>query len=1364
MKRDILGELSPEAQVIAQLIALMGMPSVTASALLKGLRWLNLKWQHKRYVQSADLYGWLEELEAAGFHDRRHKPELNSEVREEILEMVVAGNRNNSWHGRPCSPLVPAVHDGVCEYIKKLKAGREEKYYWKASRADYDMFLLRARMIFLTEGAGERFNLALKDAEAESLLGNWRLCAEKLLHSVKSGATAQLPSTLTAKPVLEKVRQAVNSLSPLKDHIAAIEIELGKRPDEDVARHLRRVKAQAHLLRGEFDDAVETDSSAQTSACVKLLNGQYKAALKDFQATFASGDLEPPETDLLNLLTIAAFALSDVQKDRKTASQLATQLGATSFGSDVQSSLHALAKSQMGTPTEDDISELELSFPLSSAASELHFLFLVLCRKWGRLDLPEYVRTRAEEAESNARRNGNTWYADELAGVLGVKGKGRLTTIVEFAPEWMDRLAALRRITVPEPPPEPKKPKKAANSRLVWVVEEGSGLEIHPYEQMLRKNGTFTKGRKVALKRLYGKPDFKGEISPEDERLLSLIQCDVSWGRYGSDETYYIKRPWDALIGHPLVFHSECRDAPIPVIRGTLSLSVTSEPGGHRIAVHSQGKKCDGFLLHLDPAKLTVTPLSEEQEACLKLLQKPLFVPEEGRDELRSTLDNLAAVIPIQSELQQTHKSSAADAGIVFQLKPLDNLRNAPELTAKAVVYPLGPDGPHCAVAFGAEQMLGNRDGVSVCVTRDLELEQQNLDAVLAKCPTLMSREAAPGLYFLSSPEWALDGLAELKAADVPLEWPEGEPLNLRQLSKDAFRISVKEVQDWFEFSGKLRIDADYVVAFQDLLDKDRIFGRFIRLDDGSFIQLTEHYHRLVDSLAGLADRSDKTARVHKLAAAALPDELPCIRGVRGLTDLQKRVCKAMSESVEVPASLDAELRNYQEDGFRWMARLSAWGAGACLADDMGLGKTVQALAVLLMRQPEGPALVVAPTSVCTNWQVEAMRFAPTLNIVDYRNAGGKACLKELRVSNVVVVSYGMLLSHAAAFGKVRFGAIVLDEAQAIKNPDSKRAKAICKLHAEFRLALTGTPVENHPLELWSIFQFINPGLLGSRKRFETRFAGPIQDGDRAASADLKRLVSPFILRRRKSDILQELPPKTELVHHVELSTEEASFYEAVRRNALEQLEESAQPNPMAMLAQLMRLRRACCHPALVDPSFKASGTKLEAFLELADELRENRHRALVFSQFVDHLSIIRKSLDARDVGYCYLDGSTPAAERDRQVRRFQNGDAEFFLLSLKAGGVGLNLTAADYVIHLDPWWNPAVEDQASDRAHRIGQTRPVTVYRLIAKGTVEEKIMALHERKRNLAETLLEGTDTAAGISAEEILELFRTAELTQR
>jgi SNF2 family DNA or RNA helicase len=406
---------------------------------------------------------------------------------------------------------------------------------------------------------------------------------------------------------------------------------------------------------------------------------------------------------------------------------------------------------------------------------------------------------------------------------------------------------------------------------------------------------------------------------------------------------------------------------------------------------------------------------------------------------------------------------------------------------------------------------------------------------------------------------------------------------------------------------------------------------------------------------------------------------------------------------------------------------------------------------------------------VCLNWISEAARFTPTLNMKLFGTGDRAEILSTLQPNDVVVTSYGLLQLEAALFGKVQWHTIVLDEAQAIKNAATKRSQAVMALKGEFRVVCTGTPLENHLGELWNLFRFINPGLLGSLDQFTLRFAAPIEKpqdfrAELAARKRLQRLVQPFILRRTKAQVLSELPPRTEITLEVDLSKEELALYESLRRAALENLEQvqgPAEKKSIQILAEIMRLRRACCNPNLIAPELKLESSKLAAFARLLEGLLENRHKVLVFSQFVDHLTLIRAYLDQTGVAYQYLDGSTSMQERKARVDAFQAGQGDVFLISLKAGGTGINLTAADYVVHMDPWWNPAVEDQASDRAHRLGQLRPVTIYRLVARHTIEEGIVELHARKRDLADSLLDGSDAAARMSANDMLAMLQEGML---
>ncbi len=449
-----------------------------------------------------------------------------------------------------------------------------------------------------------------------------------------------------------------------------------------------------------------------------------------------------------------------------------------------------------------------------------------------------------------------------------------------------------------------------------------------------------------------------------------------------------------------------------------------------------------------------------------------------------------------------------------------------------------------------------------------------------------------------------------------------------------------------------------------------------------------------------------------------------------------------------LPAELNASLRPYQLQGVSWLAFLKSAGLGGVLADDMGLGKTLQAICVL------GPkTLVVCPTSVLPNWQAELKRFRPSLKVSAYHGPG--RALDES--ADVTITTYAIMRLDAQTLSARRWSTLVLDEAQAIKNPDSQVSRAAYTLQADFRLALSGTPLENRLEDLWSLMHFTNPGLLGGRRDFQERIAGPISDGRRDVAETLRKRIRPFVLRRLKKDVALELPPRSESLLHVALDERERAVYDGVyaatRAEVVALLNEGG--SVLKALEALLRLRQAACHTGLLPGQHARSSTKVEALVETLTSAVADGHKALVFSQWTSLLDLIEPALKEAEIPFVRLDGSTP--NRGEVTEKFQAADGPpVMLISLKAGGTGLNLTAADHVFLVDPWWNPAVEQQAADRAHRIGQERPVFIYRMIAQGTVEERILNLQDKKRQLFEAALGEASGAAAITRQDLLELF--------
>ena len=473
-------------------------------------------------------------------------------------------------------------------------------------------------------------------------------------------------------------------------------------------------------------------------------------------------------------------------------------------------------------------------------------------------------------------------------------------------------------------------------------------------------------------------------------------------------------------------------------------------------------------------------------------------------------------------------------------------------------------------------------------------------------------------------------------------------------------------------------------------------------------------------------------------------------RGQEDVMNLAERLAKARGvQRIAPPRGLGLQLRSYQEEGLSWLQFLREHQLAGILADDMGLGKTAQALAHLLLEKESGrldcPSLVVLPTSLVFNWKNEAARFAPGLSVLALHGAERKAHFAEIPQYDVVLTTYSLLWRDAEALARQRFHLLILDEAQTVKNARSQGAEVVRRIDARHRLCLTGTPLENHLGELWSQFDFLLPGFLGDRNNFNRYWRAPIEkSGDRERRELLVRRIRPFILRRCKEEVAQELPPKTIIVRKVELIGAQRDLYETVRV-AMDAVVREEVANrgfgrsQIVILDAMLKLRQVCCDPRLLRSAAAArvsERSKLDLLMTMLPEQVDEGRRILVFSQFTSMLALIEVELQKAGLGYVTLTGDT--IDRETPVRRFQNGEAPIFLISLKAGGLGLNLTAADTVIHYDPWWNPAVENQATDRAHRIGQDKPVFVYKLIAAGSIEEKILALQERKAELAENIL--------------------------
>ncbi|UII27886.1 DEAD/DEAH box helicase [Fulvivirga maritima] len=560
-------------------------------------------------------------------------------------------------------------------------------------------------------------------------------------------------------------------------------------------------------------------------------------------------------------------------------------------------------------------------------------------------------------------------------------------------------------------------------------------------------------------------------------------------------------------------------------------------------------------------------------------------------------------------------------------------------------------------------------------------------------------------------------------------------------------KVEVKENIDWFDIHAVIQF-GDYEISFKELRKLIVKKKMEVTLPNGEIAVIPESWLTEYSELFAFAEEDeDGTPKLKKHHLALVQDlENGNLAKVTMSRKLESLKGFEEIEDASSPKSFKGELRPYQKAGYNWLMFLNQYKFGGCLADDMGLGKTVQTLTMLLAQKEagvEGASLLIMPTSLIYNWEMEAKKFTPKLKVFTYTGTNREKDPTKFAKYDIIVTSYGIVRLDVDILTEYYFNYVILDESQAIKNPASNIAKAVRELNARNRLILTGTPLENSTMDLWSQMHFINPGLLGSQSFFKNEFLNPIekkQDEDKMRK--LNAIIKPFILRRHKSQVATELPEKVENIQYSSLTPDQDKEYEKVksfyRNKILENIENQGLNKSQLLLLQgLTKLRQIANHPKLVDQEYDGDSGKMEDVILKLDNAIRDDHKILIFSQFVKHLSILAEHLKEKKIDFAYLDGSTK--DRQGQVERFQNTpELKVFLISLKAGGLGLNLTKADYVFILDPWWNPAIEAQAVDRAHRIGQENKVFTYKFITKNTVEEKILALQKHKRRLASELI--------------------------
>ncbi|WP_228894113.1 SNF2-related protein [Pseudoduganella aquatica] len=1182
------------------------------------------------------------------------------------------------------------------------------------------------------------------------------------------------------------------SLAPTVRGLTGRHVQRRLAKNEYITETFRMALAEDAILCGEMKQAaiyLEGLDGALPQfllSVILLLRGDLDKSLQGFEAALKSLRRESGKRKLLfqgmggHLYVLAMLRSADPKMQKAAESYLELAIHAQANpDSAVYTQLSMLRQIRAGTMQTDVV----LSRSWESAMQPQMFQALL----WFWLALPqlEGKREQLHALAQQAETLGYKFIAAQTASLLGHHGDADMATHAAALRErggftdmsgWFERQEAWQRqlsalINLQQGAPD----TASGEARLVWMItfDPRHGItEIEPREQKRDAKGAWGKGRPLALKRLREDAAQMEFLTPQDIRISSTIapsrQAYSSGLRYDIDH----EQAALALVGHPHAYWLEAPDTRVELLAGTPELLIRKQRGNLRLTLQPALTNINASVMVVQetPTRLRVVSIEDEHRRIAAIVADGLEVPASAEEQVLQAIGAVSAIVTVQSDIgggTGNAEQVEADTRLHVLLLPYQH-----GLKMQIMVRPLA-GGAYYTPGSGAESMNAEAEGKPVQTRRSLSGERDAERRLIGKCLVLEQAEQEHGEWLLGQPALCLQLLSELQELApefVVVAWPEGEKFRVSQrVSGKQFRLNIKTEKDWFAASGQLQIDEDKVMDLRALLELMQANkSRFVELGDNHYLALTEELHRRLHELQAYGDISADGIHIHPLAAFALED-LAAEAGEVSADPAWRAHLQRMEASTafapQLPSTLQAELRDYQRDGYDWLARLAHWGVGACLADDMGLGKTLQALALILSRAPQGPTLVIAPTSVCLNWVSEAARFAPTLNVKVFGSGDRAEMVSSAGAFDLVVCSYGLLQQEAERFAARQWHTIVLDEAQAIKNGATKRSQAVMALKGDFRMVATGTPLENHLGELWNLFRFINPGLLGSIEQFNLRFAGPIekQQDHRAevgARNCLRRLIGPFILRRTKTQVLTELPSRTEIVLEVDLSKEETALYESLRREALENLaavEGPAEKKSIQILAEIMKLRRACCNPNLVAPGLKLPSSKLAAFAHLLSGLLENRHKVLVFSQFVDHLTLIREHLERQGVAYQYLDGSTPMAARKQRVDAFQAGEGDVFLISLKAGGMGINLTAADYVIHMDPWWNPAVEDQASDRAHRMGQLRPVTIYRLVARHTIEEGIVDLHQHKRDLADSLLDGSDMAARMSASEMLAMLQ-------
>lgn len=947
---------------------------------------------------------------------------------------------------------------------------------------------------------------------------------------------------------------------------------------------------------------------------------------------------------------------------------------------------------------------------------------------------------------------------DERGKMSDLFGGVPLLPRIKFKQQW--------EILLEELTPEGKNTqhKEVRRSRIAYVINPYGYVELR--EQVTLKTGGWSVGKNVSLYRFRQGMDIMDDTDREIAKKIEPWQYNLE-----------LEDVLPFLVGSDRVFVGQYAPlSPVVIDQEKPFLMIDRTNKGFILKSNVKPKDLGNNTVYRKDSEMhyTVININERQRFYYQKLLSIDRFPLDAEQQLREFLPRVSDIVEVHSDLVEggtTLEQRDGSPALCLRLVPSSGMVNSFSLWCLARPLPEGKN--YFEPGGGMNPCVTEQDGVRYQVLRDIKGERANLlllrtflndNNLLLNDADDRLVDGSPVRLYYTAVLMLIDFVRQ-HPDNFFLEWPDGGQLNLKTSQPSSWNISIRSKSGWFEVEGEIPIDDETVLSVGELLKLVTESPRpgFIRLNDSDFLAISERLQKQLARLESLTVTNRGHLQISEfhasLLGSALSGEID-IKHDKRIDQLQKKIEKSMALQPEVPPTLKAELRLYQIDGYQWMTRMTGWGAGVCLADDMGLGKTVQTIAFMLHTADRGAALVAAPASVVLNWRRELQRFAPSLHVEVLNEAENRKELVEIAAAgDVILTTYGLFVTEDEILCAKEWNTVCLDEAHVIKNRQTKTSAVVMKLSATNRIILTGTPVQNHLGELWNLFQFANPGLLGSHEQFRQKYIIPIeQQNNKERSQQLKRIVGPFMLRRTKQEVIEELPDKTEITIPVELGKEELAVYEVIRRRAKKMLEEESSSSGVSVntLAEITRLRQAACSAQLVEKGWSGECSKLNALGDLLQEIVDGGNAVLVFSQFTSFLSLVRKRLDEQKTSYLYLDGSVPVKQRDKLVQQFQHGQCPVFLISLKAGGLGLNLTGANYVIHLDPWWNPAIEQQATDRAYRIGQQQNVTVYHLISQHTIEEKILRLHQTKRNLADAMLAGTNETHKLTSKDLLEMI--------